>query len=189
MLQGAPQPHFGISCGLFYNQKIYKTLGISTGIEYEQIRYYNPPAFFDDAYNINYGSLKYQSLHLVQVPLDITLRMNENDMAKCLVYFTIGYAFGETFEQSFVSSEGHTVYSTNIFKSLSNASTTNSFRMGLEARYDPTPKVNLAFGIQYKYVSPYVGKSNYGLNPFSVLGAYIKTGLNFPHKKAMLKKS
>ena len=189
MLQGAPKPHFGIACGVFYNQKIYKPLGFSTGIEYEQIRYYNPPGFFYDDFGSNYRITKVQLEHLMEMPFDLTLRMNENPYAKCLAFFTIGYAFGEMFENSFVYDESRNIYTINVFNLPSKSSIINSFRMGMEVRYNPIPKLNLAFGIQYKYVSPDEYSLRYGLNKFNVLGAYIKTGLNFSHKKVALKKS
>jgi hypothetical protein len=188
MMQGTPvPPHFGISCGLFYNQKIYKVLGFSAGIEYEQIRSYTPPDNFEIWPNNPYAtptSYKYiqQRTHLLEAPFDITLMMNENKAAKCLAYFTIGYAFGEIFDQQTVYAESSRTSTTSILNLPSKKMMTNSFRMGLEFRYNPKPRVDLAFGIQYKYkwLPESLGNDP---NAFNVLGAYVKTGLNFLHKK------
>ena len=180
MMQGTPvPPHFGISCGLFYSQKIYKVLGLSAGIEYTQIRY-KPDQFLLDDYGFQ-PIITQARLHLMELPVDITLMINENKAAKCLAYFTIGYAFGETFEQQAVYSENNT-YTASIPNLPSKKMMTNSFRMGLEFRYNPKPRVDLAFGIQYKYkwLPESLGNDP---NAFNVLGAYVKTGLHFLHKK------
>jgi hypothetical protein len=187
MMQGTPvPPHFGISCGVFYSQKIYKVLGFSTGIEYEQIRYKNTGFdVMDQGTYDGFGSYqlpKQQRIHLIEIPTDITLLMNENKSAKCLAYFTVGYALGEIFAQQTVFSETNATYTTGILNAPSKKMMTNSFIMGLEFRYNPAPRVNLDFGIQYKY-KWLSGPLANDPNDFNVLGAYIKTGLNFLHKK------
>src|ERR1035437_7181826 len=98
MRQGAPKPYFGMSCGMYYNQKIYKPLGFSTGLEYTQVRFGTNELGFD-AFGGPVNFPHQQRMHLIAIPMDMTLMMNENISAKCLVYFTIGYAFGEVFEK------------------------------------------------------------------------------------------
>jgi hypothetical protein len=181
MLQGAPKPYFGISCGVYYDQKIYKFFGISTGVEYTQIRVpaYTSVFLLQDFDNYLYHQHQQQLTNLIETPLDITLKMNENKEAKCLVYLTLGYAFGEVFEQRTTYTDNHKLYVSGQINLPSKYAIANSVRLGLEARYNPKPKLNLAFGVQYKYA---VLPESYSGEEFNIASVYVKTGLNFIRK-------
>jgi len=71
--QGMNKPYFGTSCGLFYDQKIYKILGFSTGIDYSDFRQGGPWGSFDEmnSFSENYRPILQQLTHLVEIPVTV----------------------------------------------------------------------------------------------------------------------
>ena len=184
----ALKPYFGPSVGLYYDQAIWRAIGFSTGILFTQVRsghYRNGPPEYTWLPPVSpiqpsppfYSQVQFT--RLIEIPCDFTFMFNKDLQGKCRVYYKLGYAYGQIFEQQ-------TAYYTggreNSFSKPSHSAETNAVRTGLEARYDPIPRVNLAFGLQYRYMATFQPMGG-PYNQYNLLSAYIKTGLNFLGKK------
>ncbi len=189
-LQQDAKTRFNIACGLYFDQKIYRFLSVSTGLEYVQVRSLPGNGIFANAAT---GTFEFWTpiqvrTDILEVPVDFKFLFNKDESKKCLAYFTIGYGFGEVFEEQNVYKENGPKFIVSGFNLPSRYTICNSFRLGIETHYNPNPMVNLAFGVQYKFlVMP--GQNTDDSGGANLLGVYIKSGLNFLHKKRVIKES
>jgi hypothetical protein len=140
---GKPSIKLWVFWRLYLDQTVYRFLGISTGIEYSKGSSAYPATYrviTTPPGDVFFELFQKTFIHSLNIPLNITLMMNEKPNAKCLFFCTIGYSLGDTFEQESTISN----YDQRTFLKTSKGTLVNTFRMGLEARYNPKPKINLA---------------------------------------------
>src|SRR5688572_12785378 len=86
---------YGFSGGVFYDQPIYKKLGISTGIYFTRLKAANlgiPNIFMDRSYDHRFD--------IVEIPIDLTADLTMQPEKKLRFYMTCGYAFGQIIDKT-----------------------------------------------------------------------------------------
>ncbi|HWB63581.1 MAG TPA: hypothetical protein VG603_08745 [Chitinophagales bacterium] len=181
MQYSSGKAYFGISYGFYYDQTIYRWLGISTGLELGRHSTNKPSSFQEEFHYLpDYSSRLFQS---IQIPAKITFNVSYPSMStKFNMVFTTGYILGVIYEVDQYYTGFFTPYSTFEAQPIKPGKNNliHSASIGLEARYNPQPKINLALGVEYQ--RPVFSHMN-DVN-MDVVCFYIKTGFNFRLRKS-----
>ncbi len=142
---------FGFSSGLYYDQRIHKRLGISTGVMITRFRESHPP----DACLLCLDCCPYRidnRFDILEIPLDLTTDFSMNPDSKWKFFLTSGYSFGQIIRNQ--------QFNHYISKQSSQKITTphgiiprHFFKLGFELRHNFSDEINFACGGQYKYTS------------------------------------
>jgi hypothetical protein len=164
-------PALGFSIGFFYDQKIYKRIGISTGASYTQFRVTNIALICNFCGCIRTAD---DIFHTIEIPFDVSLRLSDKDTSKFQLFLTGGYSVGKIVETGKIIYECDNTSHSEPLLLPGLDKTINIGKAGLEVRHALSKKTHLAYGAQYKYTSIYY-KEYGGFNNWNL---YIKCGLN-----------
>jgi len=170
-----PVPDLGYTYGIFHDFKVYKNIGMSTGLQFSFFKLGNCFIYSQDNYYPSYSSSSGGVLFKVlEFPVDITLKIAGKDSSECQFFFTGGYSFCYILKKQIIQ-EGIIVDNQNeVLNSIFANNIINYAKAGIELRLFPQDKLNFALGIQYKYL--FAKNQQYGdINNWNI---YVKTGLN-----------
>ena len=165
----------GVSAGFYYDQKIYKRLGISTGINYTEFR----------AANRGFGCLACvgcpcpdrvdNKFSVLEIPLDLRINTTRNISASNWdVWFNIGYSYSRLISKNAIVYDEGKIHKYEIMYLPGLHKTFHIGKIGFEVSKKITTKFVTGFGGMYKYVGIY--DQEYG--GFHNWNVFIKTGYN-----------
>lgn len=165
----------GLSAGFFYDQKIYKRLGISTGINYTQFRAVKKTGFVC----LDSGSCTNRIdniFSVLEVPIDLSINMNRDiNNTKWVLLGNIGYSYGRLISNNaIVVYENGEIRKYDIRNLYGLHKSFPIAKIGVEMRKEITPKFIINFGGMYKYVGIY--DKIYG--KFNNWNLFLKVGYN-----------
>lgn len=165
----------GLSTGFFYDQKIYKRIGLSTGINYTEFRAAKMPYFCFACGGCPCPERVDNKFGVLEIPIDLRINTNRNiNASKWGLWFNFGYSYGRLISKNaIIYDEGKVskydiTYLHGLHKSLHIA------KIGFEVSREIASKFSIDFGGMYKYVGIY--DEVYG--GFSNWNLFIKTGYN-----------
>jgi hypothetical protein len=168
----AVQP--GYTGGICYDQKVYKRLGLSTGIFCTQLRArtgINGYFFYRPEFAIT-------RFDLLELPLDLTLDLSDQQRQTWKFILTGGYGYGH------VIGGRHTEYGRDrsVYEERPVTATgirqLHFLRLGFEIKKTFTGRLNVAFGGQFRHAPTH----NPDYVEFNDWGLFLKTGLHISRK-------
>jgi hypothetical protein len=175
-----PFPSLGYAYGFFYDCKIFKDFGISTGLQYSFFKLANfSVVSIDNYYPSNYSTAGGVLFKVIELPLDITIKIAGKDSSDCQLYLTSGYSYCYILKKNLVE-DGIIFYNQEeALNSLFIKNIINYAKVGLELRLFSYDKINFALGFQYKYL--FANYNQYAnINNWAI---FVKTGFNLSKLK------
>lgn len=176
-------PGFSFSGGLYYDQHIYKHLGLSTGILFTQFKADRQPISCFDDMDFDVDGLCPTRIDdrfdILEIPINLTLDFSMHPDSKWKFLVTGGYSFGQIINTQTIHYYSDKATKSEITNLTGLIYQLHFFDIGFEVRDNFSDKINFAFGGQYKYTGIY----DVAYGGFNNWNIFIKTGLNFVSRK------
>ncbi|PSR01158.1 MAG: hypothetical protein BRD50_09115 [Bacteroidetes bacterium SW_11_45_7] len=169
-------PGLGFSSGFYYDQPIYKKLGVSTGVLYTRLSATDRSPTCLASPDIPCPEKIQDQFGVIEIPVDVTIDVTMPPNADWEVYLKAGYSFGYIVRQQKVRHFPERKTSREITSLKGLRSHSHFFRIGFEVQRSISEQINISMGGQYKFAGIY--QQFYG--GFSNYNIFVKLGYNFP---------